>query len=123
MQDSNSFRLGGEYRPPIASGMLVVRAGVAYETSAIPAAYVSPLTVDGNKVVASIGGSIIVNEHLRLDGVLSHTFERDVQLAGADAKVPIINPVNGNPVRPDFVNGGTYHADLWIIGGGLEYRF
>jgi long-chain fatty acid transport protein len=123
MKDSNSFRLGGEYRPPIASGMLMVRAGVAYETSAIPAAYVSPLTVDGNKVALSIGGSIIVNEHLRLDGVLSHTFQSDVQLAGADAKVPIINPVNGNPVRPDFVNGGTYHADLWVIGGGLEYRF
>ena len=86
MKDSNSIRLGGEYRPPIADRRLVVRAGVSYETSAIPAAYVSPLTVDNDKVVASIGGSIVVSEHLRLDGVLSHTIQGDVQLAGADAK-------------------------------------
>ena len=123
MKDSNSIRLGGEYRLPIASGLLEVRAGIAYETSSIATAYVSPLTVDNSKVVASIGGSIFVSDHLRLDGVLSHTFQGDVQLAGADARVPIINPVNGNPVRPDYVNGGTYHANLWVIGGGLEYRF
>ena len=101
----------------------MARAGVSYETSAIPAAYVSPLTIDNSKVVASIGGSIIVSEHLRLDGVLSHTIQGDVRVAAADAQVPILNPVNGNPTRPDYVNGGTYHANLWVIGGGLEYRF
>jgi long-chain fatty acid transport protein len=123
MKDSNSIRLGFEYNPPIAEQRLVARAGISYETSAVPAAYVSPLTIDNSKVVASIGGSIIVNEHLRLDGVLSHTIQGDVRLAAEDAQVPILNPVNGNPTRPDYVNGGTYHANLWIIGGGLEYRF
>jgi long-chain fatty acid transport protein len=123
MKDSNSVRLGAEYRPPIVERRLVARAGVSYETSAIPAAYVSPLTIDNSKVVASIGGSIIVNEHLRLDGVLSHTIQGDVRLAAQDAQVPILNPVNGNPTPPDYVNGGTYHANLWVIGAGLEYRF
>ncbi|HTB74390.1 MAG TPA: outer membrane protein transport protein [Polyangiaceae bacterium] len=123
MKDSNSFHLGAEYNPPIAQKRLVVRAGVSYETSAMAPAYVSPLTIDNSKVAASIGGSIIVSEHLRLDGVLSHTFQGDVTVAAADARVPISNPVNGNPVRQDYVNGGTYHADLWVIGGGLEYRF
>jgi long-chain fatty acid transport protein len=123
MKDSNSVRLGAEYTPDIAGKMLVARAGVAYETSAVPAAYVSPLTIDNGKVVASIGGSIIVSKHLRLDGVISHTIQGDVRLAARDAQVPLLNPVNGNPTRPDFVNGGTYHANLWIIGGGLEYRF
>lgn len=123
MKDSNSVRLGAEYTPDIADHKLVARAGVSYETSAVPAAYVSPLTIDNSKVALSIGGSIIVNEHLRLDGVLSHTIQGDVRVAAQDAQVPIINPVNGNPTRPDYVNGGTYHANLWIIGGGLEYRF
>jgi long-chain fatty acid transport protein len=123
MKDSNSVHLGAEYTPDIAKKKLVARAGVSYETSSIPAAYVSPLTIDGNKVALSIGGSIVVNEHLRLDGVLSHTIQGDVHLAGQDARVPISNPVNGNPVREDYVNGGTYHVNLWIIGGGLEYRF
>lgn len=123
MKDSNSFHLGAEYRLPIAQQRLVIRAGVSYETSAMPPAYVSPLTIDNSKVATSIGGSIIVSEHLRLDGVVSHTFQGDVTVAAADARVPISNPVNGNPVPQDYVNGGTYHADLWVIGGGLEYRF
>jgi long-chain fatty acid transport protein len=123
MKDSDSIRLGLEYKPPIARQRLIARAGVSYETSAMPAAYVSPLTIDDGKVAASIGGSIAVNEHLRLDAVLSHTFQGDVQVAALDARVPISNPVNGNPVRQDYVNGGTYHVDLWIIGAGLEYRF
>jgi long-chain fatty acid transport protein len=123
MKDSNSVHLGAEYTPDIAKKMLVARAGVSYETSAIPAAYVSPLTIDSNKLAASIGGSIIVNEHLRLDGVFSYTIQGDVRVAGQSAQVFISNPVNGNPVTPDYVNGGTYHVNLWILGGGLEYRF
>jgi long-chain fatty acid transport protein len=123
MKDSNSVHLGAEYTPDIAKKRLVARAGVSYETSAIPAAYVSPLTIDSNKLAASIGGSIIVNEHLRLDGVFSYTIQGDVRVAGQSAQVPISNPVNGNPVTPDYVNGGTYHVNLWILGGGLEYRF
>ena len=123
MKDSDSVRLGFEYRLPIAGRRLVARAGVSYETSAMPAAYVSPLTIDNGKVAASIGGSIVLSEHLRLDGVLSHTFQGDVQVAAADARIPISNPVNGNPVRQDYVNGGTYHVNLWVLGVGLEYRF
>jgi long-chain fatty acid transport protein len=123
MKDSDSIRLGFEYRPSIAKRHLVARAGVSYETSALPTAYESPLAIDNNKVEASIGGSIVINDHLRVDGVLSHTFQGDVQLAAADARVPVSNPVNGNPVFQDYVNGGTYHVDLWIIGAGLEYRF
>jgi long-chain fatty acid transport protein len=123
MTDSNSIRLGFEYHPPIARQRLVARAGVSYETSALPTAYVSPLTIDNSKVGASIGGSIVVNEHLRLDAVLSHTFQGDVQVAAEDARVPVSNPVNGNPTFQDYVNGGTYHVDLWIVGAGLEYRF
>jgi long-chain fatty acid transport protein len=122
-KDSDSIRLGFEYRPPIAGERLAARAGVSYETSAMSAAYVSPLTIDNAKVAASIGGSIALSEHLRLDGVLSHTFQGDVQVAAADARIPISNPVNGNPVRQDYVNGGTYHVDLWVLGVGLEYRF
>ena len=123
MKDSNSFRLGAEYKIDIMTMKFLLRAGVNYETSAIPTAYVAPLTIDNDKVIASIGGSIIVSKHLRLDGVLSHTIQGDVYVNPQSAAVPLINPVKGNQVAQDYVNGGTYHANTWIIGGGLEYRF
>ena len=123
MQDTSSVRLGGEYAYELAGFHLAARAGVAYETSSLPTSYVSPFTVDGDKVVASIGGSIFASEHLRLDGVISHAFQGDVNVDPRTAAVPIVNPVRGNATPLDYVNGGTYHADLWVIGGGLEYRF
>jgi long-chain fatty acid transport protein len=123
MQDTSSVRLGGEYAYELAGFHLATRAGVAYETSAIATNYVTPFTVDGDKVVASLGGSIFVGKHLRLDGVLSHAFQGDVNVDPRTAAVPLVNPVKGNATRSDYVNGGTYHADLWVLGGGLEYRF
>jgi long-chain fatty acid transport protein len=123
MVDSNSIRLGGEYAYVLQGVRLAARAGVAYETSAIPTSYVTPFTVDDDKVIASIGGSIYVGPHLRLDGVISHPFQSDVNVDARTASVPIINPVQGNATPTDHVNGGAYHVDLWVIGGGLEYRF
>ena len=123
MVDSNSVRLGGEYQFELEGVKLAARAGVAYETSSLPADYVTAFTVDGDKVVTSIGGSIFVGKHLRLDGVISHPFQSDAHVDARTAAVPIINPVQGNPTTPDRINGGTYHVDLWVIGGGLEYRF
>ncbi|MGH7434162.1 MAG: OmpP1/FadL family transporter [Polyangiaceae bacterium] len=123
MVDSNSIRLGGEYGYTLSGVRLAARAGVAYETSSIPASYVTPFTVDGDKVVASIGGSIFLGPHLRLDGVISHPFQSDVNVDARTASVPIINPVQGNQTMLDRINGGSYHVDLWVIGGGLEYRF
>jgi long-chain fatty acid transport protein len=123
MVDSNSIRLGGEYRFAVEGVALAARAGIAYETSAIPTNYVSAFTVDADKVVASIGGSIYVGKRLRLDGVISHPFQADVNVDARTAAVPIINPVQGNPTTPDYINGGTYHVDLWVIGGGLQYLF
>jgi len=79
--------------------------------------------VDSNKVTASIGGSIVLGPHWRLDGVVSHAFEAGVNVPPQEAAVPIINPVKGNPTPPDYVNGGAYSVNLWVIGGGLEYRF
>jgi long-chain fatty acid transport protein len=123
LQDSNSVRLGAEYAYDLLGIRFQARAGFAYETSAVPEAYVAPLTVDSNKIVASIGGGILVNAHWRVDGVLSHAFAADVTVTPQEAAVPRINPVRGNPTQTVAVNGGTYGANLWVLGAGLEYRF
>ncbi len=113
MKDSNSFRLGIEDAIEILTLKFRLRAGVSYETSAVPPSYVAPLTVDNNKVIASIGGSIVVSKQLRLDGVVSHTIQGDVHVTPQEAAVPLINPVQGNPTATETVNGGTYHVNEW----------
>ena len=122
-QDSNSVRLGGEYKFAVGDYKLQSRLGLAYETSGIQTAYVSPLTIDSSKVLASLGGGLYIGEHVRLDAVYSHVFASDVTVTPQEAAVPRVNPVKGNPTQTASVNGGTYSARADVIGVGMQYRF
>jgi long-chain fatty acid transport protein len=122
-QDSNSVRLGGEYKFAVGDYKLEPRVGFAYETSGIQTAYVSPLTIDSNKVLVSLGGGLYIGEHLRLDAVYSHVFASDVTVTAQEAAVPRVNPVMGNPTQTASVNGGTYSARADVLGVGMQYRF
>jgi long-chain fatty acid transport protein len=124
-QDSNSFRLGTEYslKNLIRDYWLDLRAGVSYETSAVPAAWVSPLTYDANKIIGSAGGSVHVGEHWRMDAVASLVLLNGTTVAPQDAQVPRVNPVRGNPTKTEPINGGDYSARALILGVGLNYKF
>jgi len=123
-KDSSSIRLGGEYSGFQAfSRTIHLRAGVGWDQSAIPDAYLSPLTVDLNKYTAAIGGGVDIAARWRLDAVYAHVFGRDVSVSPFEASVPRINPVKGNPVATEAINGGQYSARADILGGGLTYRF
>ncbi len=123
-QNSNSIRLGGEYSFPVSDYLLDARVGINYETSAIPEANLSVLTVDMNKVTASIGGSIHIGKRWRFDAVYAHVFASSVTVTPQEAAENRINPVQGNPVSsPTAVNGGTYSATADVLGVGLNYKF
>jgi long-chain fatty acid transport protein len=122
-QDTNSFRLGGEYTLDAWGYPIDVRLGADYEQSAIPTAWLSPLTIDLDKVVVGIGGGLHIGEHWRLDGVYAHVFTADVTVSPAEAQVPRINPVRGNPTQTEAINGGTYSARADVLGVGLVYKF
>jgi long-chain fatty acid transport protein len=113
-QDSDSIRLGGEYGLPLGSYRLDVRAGVALESSAVPPAYESALTVDMNKLTTSLGVGFHLGRHWRFDFVYAHIFGETVTTSPSTAAVPLINPVQGNPTY-------TAHAD--IVGLGVDYAF
>ncbi len=121
--NSNSYRLGGEYHIKIKDYAIDARAGIAYEQSAIPNAYLSPLTIDLNKVTATIGGSLYVGPHWRFDAVFAHVFSGDATVTPQEAAVPRVNPVKGNPTDTEPVNGGLYHAYANVVGVGLQYKF
>jgi long-chain fatty acid transport protein len=124
MRDSDSVHLGGEYDQKLFQHSLTARAGVSYETSALPTAYVTPLTVDSDKVAVSLGGSIYANEHLRLDVAVSHAIASGVTVTPQEAAVPRITVVKGNPAPPTTaVNGGIYSYDTTVVGVGMNYVF
>lgn len=124
-QDSNSFRLGGEYslRGLISDYQTDLRAGVSYDTSAIPVSYVSPLTVDGRKLTASVGGGIHIGDHWRFDAMFSFVAMSTIEVDPAEAEVPRVNPVRGNPTQTEAINGGTYQPTATVLGVGAQYRF
>jgi long-chain fatty acid transport protein len=121
-QDSNSFRLGAEYSFKMFGYPYDIRAGLSYETSAVPPAYLSLLTIDMDKTTLSIGGSVHVADHWRFDFVYAHLFASSVNVSADDAKIPRVNPIPGN-VNLETVNGGRYSVNADLIGVGAQYTF
>ncbi len=123
-QDSNSFRLGGEYRVDVsAATKLDLRLGFSYETSAIPTAYVSPLTIDGDKATLSVGAGLHIGPRWRFDAVFAYTIMPDITVPPSEAAIPLVNPVSGYPTQTEAVNGGKYSVSAPIIGLGFQYAF
>ncbi|HVH43797.1 MAG TPA: outer membrane protein transport protein [Labilithrix sp.] len=124
-QDSNSFRLGTEYslKNLIRDYWIDLRAGVSYETSAIPPEWVTPLTYDANKVIGSLGGSVHVGKNWRMDAMGALVMLAGTNLDPGDAQVPRVNPVRGNPTATEPVNGGNYSARALVLGVGVNYKF
>lgn len=123
-QDSVAIRGGAEYTFPFLGERMSLRAGLGYETSAIPVEYVSALTIDAPKATGAIGGSIHVAEEWRFDLVIAHVFGLDVEVPPEDARIEATNPVDANPpARPNYVNGGIYESRANVFGVGLTYTF
>jgi long-chain fatty acid transport protein len=121
-QDSNSYRLGGEYTFPLWGYAMTARGGFSYETSAIPPDYLSLLTIDSDKLTLALGGGLHVGEHWRLDATYAHLFASSVRVSPDTAKIPRVNPLPGNAPL-EAVNGGHYTASADLFGVGAQYTF
>jgi long-chain fatty acid transport protein len=121
-RDSQSFRLGGEQSFEVLGLGVEARAGVSYEQSAVPAAYLSALTLDMGKVTGSVGLGLRIGERWRVDAVLSHVFSGERTVTPSEAAMPRINPLGGEDFRSESVNGGTYRARADVLGVGMQYR-
>ena len=121
-QDSDSFRLGSEFHFTIDGYGLDARAGLAYETSAVPPAYLSLSSLDFNKWITSLGGSLYVGPRWRFDAVFAHVFAQSVYVSPEQARIARINPLPGNAPL-EAVNGGNYSASANILGMGVNYKF
>lgn len=122
-QDSFSLRLGGEYSPKVFGYDWDVRAGVSYESSAVPKQYLSVLTIDAPKVTLALGLGLHLGK-LRLDAVYAHVFAIQQTVDPAEAAIGQLSPVVANPpARSSAINGGIYDARADVLGVGLAYTF
>ncbi len=122
-RDSQSFRIGAEHSLAVGGLGIDARAGISFEESAAPAAYLSPLTLDMNKLTGSVGLGLRLGERWRVDAVLAHVFNGGRTVAPSDAALQRLNPLGGEDFTSESINGGTYRARADVLGLGAQYRF
>ncbi|MFT3768485.1 MAG: outer membrane protein transport protein [Minicystis sp.] len=122
-QDSVAVHAGGEYAIKREKVTIIARGGVSFETSAIPNAYTSVLTIDQNKVTTALSASLQFDQ-LRFDLTYAHVFGLPVTVDPKDARIPLTSPVSANePKNPDYINGGYYSARANVVGVGVAWTF
>jgi long-chain fatty acid transport protein len=122
-QDSFSLRLGGEWSPRVFGYDWDVRAGVSYESSAVPRQWLTVMTIDAPKVTLGLGLGLHLGK-LRLDVVYAHVFALQQTVDPSEAQVPQLSPVVANPpARQTAINAGVYDARADVLGIGLAYTF
>lgn len=123
-QSTGAVRAGAELALAAGDDLVITpRAGLSFETSAVPADSLSVLTLDAAKVVPSVGASVGFGR-FRFDAVFAYVFSPSVDVDPADAKLGQVVPIQANPSEnPTTINGGLYAWSTAILGLGVAYSF
>jgi long-chain fatty acid transport protein len=123
-QDAWSVRVGGEQALKLGRYQIDLRAGLSYEKSAVPPAYLSVLTLDMDKFLIGLGGGLHLGPRWRFDGTLAMLFPSRVDVSPDDARLTKVNPVRANKPPEDIpINAGRYEVSALLLGLGLRYQF
>jgi long-chain fatty acid transport protein len=119
MNNTWSARLGGEY-DLTDSVPLLVRAGFAYENSAFKNQVLTPITLDSNKAITSLGLTWRVSRWIDVDVTYGHVFMQDRKIRNSEIAQP-------NSIRPasqstNIIANGNYNMEADYFGLGLTYR-
>ncbi|MFK7990137.1 MAG: OmpP1/FadL family transporter [Sandaracinaceae bacterium] len=119
MNDTISVRLGGEYT---IERVVTARLGVMYENGAFGDEWLTPLTVDSDKVMASLGVAVNVSDEFSIDAVGGYLWmaPRDV----SNSRVPQSNPIRPPGAEPErvYIGNGTYQMGAPFFGLGIRWR-
>lgn len=117
-RDTWSVRLGGEYKPPLSDKPLILRAGLMYEPSAVPKDMLTPMVVDLNKFLGSVGLQYSFAS-LHVEATYAHVFMLSQTVTNSQV-------MQTNPTRPaapgltTAVGNGTYTASADVFGVGVR---
>jgi long-chain fatty acid transport protein len=119
MNDTVSVRLGGAYT---IDDRVTPRLGVSYENGAFGDEYLTPLTIDSDKVVISGGAGIHFSPEVTLDVVAGYLWmaSRSVR----NSRVPQANPIRppASEVETVYVGNGDYSMGAPFFGLSLTGR-
>jgi long-chain fatty acid transport protein len=117
-RDTIGLRLGGDYN--VIAELLAVRAGVSYESSATPSAYMNIDAWAVTRVGLHAGGTLQLGK-LKLSIAYAHIFFGSVNVPVGQGK--IVEIVSANQASAQAVNEGDYSASLNVLSGQLNYAF
>ncbi len=114
-QDAFSARLGGSY---VVNDRLTARAGLFFETSAVPEKALGVGLVDGNKIGYGVGVSFRPKPHLSLDAAWGQSFLFPIEAQRSTVSQVAVDPLTNDVGSGKFVANGTYRSrfDLAVIG-------
>ena len=119
MSDAYSFRFGGEYFMDDLD--LTLRAGVSYDQTALKPAALSPITLDGDKVVLGLGLTWHLGKVMEVDLVYGRVFLADVTVTTSKITQPAaIRPA---PVVASHIANGIYAMEADFFGIGSTTHF
>jgi long-chain fatty acid transport protein len=126
MRDVWSLRLGGEYEIDHPMLPVTLRAGCILENGAFPNKTLTPLTLDSNKAVVSLGMSVKWFDNVYVDVMYAHMFMADPKVRNSIVypQNPLRPPYQAAPndpvAAPEAVGNGNYTMEADLLGGGLR---
>lgn len=118
--DTVAVHLGLEGQPS-KTLPLTVRLGYLFETGAPPDAYLSVLTVDGQKHLVALGGGYTWGTWT-FDAVAGYAVMSKRNVSIEEAASPQLNPIRDTSEEPleVFVNAGEYSSSWLMVGLGVS---
>ncbi|WP_337921567.1 outer membrane protein transport protein [Vibrio cholerae] len=113
-EDNYRFALGTTYQ---YDAKLALRAGVAYDTSAVDDKNRTATIPETDRTWVSVGGSYVVTPQLTLDAGFTYIFAKDAT---------INEPRDASDLPAAAIGGaftGNVSGNVWLIGVQANYRF
>lgn len=119
MSDAYSFRGGFEYF--LEDMDMTIRGGVSYDTTALKDRALTPLNLDGNKVVVGMGLTLHVGSVFDLDLVYGHIFIPDRTIT--NSQIPQPTAIRPNSTEVSYIGNGHYSMEADFLGIGSTMHF
>jgi long-chain fatty acid transport protein len=120
-QDAWSVRVGGQYA---LNDSYSLRAGVLFETSAVPSSALGLGQIDMDKIGYGTGLVWAMNKAISLDVSFGQLFFETSEVTDSANEVVMVNAISGEVLEDGFIVGnGIYSSRVTMGGLGLSWTF